>query len=129
MPRKIKLKHNKFGIVTHVFENKDDAESDGKDNNVYTVERNKLPKDKEQIIVLKSEGNNTVAYLMTDLGKVQLHPEVMEYKMGTSPIEHLINALKMGRNIAEIISAVDKVREWGKHCFLGNFKANADSNA
>ena len=129
LSREIKLKHNKFGIVTHVFENKDDAESGGKDNNVYTVERYKLPNDKEQTIVLKSEGNNTVAYLATDLGEVQLHPEVMEYKMGTSPIELLITALKMGRNVAEIISAVDKVREWGKHCYLGNFEANADSNA
>ena len=62
LSREIKLKHNKFGIVTHVFENKDDNESGGKDNNVYTVERYKLPTDKEQTIVLKSERNNTVAY-------------------------------------------------------------------
>ena len=48
VPRNINLKHKKFGIVTHVFENKDDAESDGKDNNVYTVERYKLPNDKER---------------------------------------------------------------------------------
>ena len=61
-----------------------------------TVERYKLPSDKEQTIVLKSEGNNTVAYLATDLGEVQLHPEVMEYKMGTSPIELLKNVLKTG---------------------------------
>ena len=130
LSREINLKHNKFGIVTHVFENKDEAESGGKDNNVYTVERYKLPTDKEQTIVLKSEGNNTVAFMVNELGEeVQLQPELMEYKMGTSPIEHLINALKMGRNVAEIISAVDKVREWGKQCYLGNFKANADSNA
>ena len=112
--RKINLKHNKFGIVTHVFENKDDAESGGKDNNVYTVERYKLPNDKEQTIVLKSEGNNTVAYLATDLGEVQLHPEVMEYKMGASPIEHLKNVLKMGGSVAQIISAVDTVVSLGK---------------
>ena len=74
VPRNINLKHKKFGIVTHVFENKDDAESGGKDNNVYTVERYKLPTDKEQTIVLKLGGNNTVAYLATDLGEVQLHP-------------------------------------------------------
>merc|ERR1719412_2191125 len=101
VPRKINLKHNKFGIVTHVFEDKD--------NNVYTVQRYKLPTDKEQTIVLKSEGNNTVAYLAKDLGDVQLHPEVMEYKMGTSPIEHLKNVLKMGGSVAQIISAVNTV--------------------
>ena len=110
----IKLQHNKFGIVTHVFENKDDAESGGKDNNVYTVERYKLPADKEQAIVLKSEGNNTVAYLTTDLGEVQLHPEVMEYKMGTSPIELLKNVLKTGGSVAQIISAVNTVVSLGK---------------
>ena len=116
LSREIKLKHNKFGIVTHVFENKDDAESGGKDNNVYTVERYKLPTDKEQTIVLKSEGNNTVAYLATDLGEVQLHPEVMEYKMGTSPIELLKNVLKTGGSVAQIISAVNTVVNLGKKC-------------
>ena len=114
LSREIKLKHNKFGIVTHVFENKDDAESGGKDNNVYTVERYKLPNDKEQTIVLKSEGNNTVAYLATDLGEVQLHPEVMEYKMGTSPIELLKNVLKTGGSMAQIISAVNTIVSLGK---------------
>ena len=114
LSREIKLKHNKFGIVTHVFENKDDAESGGKDNNVYTVERYKLPTDKEQTIVLKSEGNNTVAYLTSDLGEVQLHPEVMEYKMGTSPIELLKNVLKTGGSVAQIISAVNTVVSLGK---------------
>ena len=114
MTQKITLKHNKFGIVTHVFESKDDAENDGKDNNVYTVERYKLPNDKEQTIVLKSEGNNTVAYLATDLGEVQLHPEVMEYKMGTSPIELLKNVLKTGGSVAQIISAVNTVVSLGK---------------
>ena len=82
--QKITLKHKKFGIVTHVFENEDDAENDGKDNSVYTVERYKLPTDKEQTIVLRSEGNNTVAYLVTDLGEERLFSEVMEYRMGTS---------------------------------------------
>ena len=87
MPRKINLKHNKFGIMTHVFEDKDDDESGGKDNNVYTVKRYKLPSDKEQTIVL-----TTVAYLVTDFGEeVQLDPDMMEYKMATSPIEHLKN--------------------------------------
>ena len=115
LSREIKLKHNKFGIVTHVFENKDDAESDGKDNNVYTVERYKLPTDKEQTIVLKSEGNNTVAFMVNDLGEeVQLDPELMEYKMGTSPIEHLKNVLKMGGSVAQIISAVNTVVSLGK---------------
>ena len=115
--QRITLKHNKFGIVTHVFENKDDAESGGKDNNVYTVERYKLPNDKEQTIVLKSEGNNTVAYLATDLGEVQLHPEVMEYKMGTPPIEHLKNVLKMGGSVAQIICAVIDLGNWRKGYF------------
>ena len=114
LSREINLKHNKFGIVTHVFENKDAAEIGGKDNNVYTVERYKLPIDKEQTIVLKSEGNNTVAYLATDLGEVQLHPEVMEYKMGTSPIELLKNVLKTGGSVAQIISAVNTVVSLGK---------------
>ena len=111
--QKITLKH-KFGIVTHVFENKDDTENGGKDDNVYTVERYKLPNDKEQTIVLKSEGNNTVAYLATDLGEVQLHPEVMEYKMGTSPIELLKNVLKTGGSVAQIVSAVNTVVSLGK---------------
>ena len=110
LSREIKLKHNKFGIMTHVFENKDDDESGGKDNNVYTVERYKLPSDKEQTIVL-----TTVAYLVTDLGEeVQLDPEMMEYKMGTSPIELLKNVLKTGGSVAQIISAVNTVVGLGK---------------
>ena len=55
VPRNINLKHKKFGIVTHVFENKDDDESGGKDNNVYTLERYKLPSDKEQAIVWEQQ--------------------------------------------------------------------------
>ena len=52
-----------------------------------TLERYKLPSDKEQTIVL-----TTVAYLVTDFGEeVQLDPDMMEYKMATSPIEHLKN--------------------------------------
>ena len=92
VPRNINLKHKKFGIVTHVFEDKDDDESGGKDNNVYTLERYKLPSDKEQAIVLI-----IVAYLVTDLGEeVQFDPEMMEYKMGRSPIEHLKKICRWG---------------------------------
>ena len=52
----------------------------------------KLSNEEEQTIVLRSEDSNTVVFLVTSAGQEErLKPEMMEYKMGTSPIEHLKN--------------------------------------
>ena len=99
---KIEFKKGKFGIVTHTATSGVDKTSG---ENVYTVERYKLPSDKEQNVVLKSEGGDTVAFLVTSTGEeLRLKPEVMEYKIGKTPLER----------VNEVIKAVNCIVEWGK---------------
>ena len=95
--KKIEFKKGKFGIVTS-------TRTIGEEN-VYTVQRYKLPSDKEQNVVLKSEGGDTVAFLVTSTGEeLRLKPEVMEYKIGKTPLER----------VNEVIKAVNCIVEWGK---------------
>ena len=94
---KIEFKKGKFGIVTS-------TRTIGEET-VYTVQRYKLPSDKEQNVVLKSEGGDTVAFLVTSTGEeLRLKPEVMEYKIGKTPLER----------VNEVIKAVNCIVEWGK---------------
>ena len=106
--KEIKLRQGKFGIVTH-------TEKDGEDN-VYTVERYKLSNEEEQTIVLKSVDSHTVVFLVTSGGQEErLTPEVMEYKMGKTTMDRVIEISKIGANIGRIISAIDSVVNWGKY--------------
>ena len=105
--KKIEFKKGKFGIVTHTA-------TSGEDN-VYTVERYKLPKDAEETITLKSEGGDTVAFLVTSTGQEErLQPETMEYKIGKTPMERVKDVVKIGANIGQVISAIDTIIDWGE---------------
>ena len=100
---KIEFKKGKFGIVTHTATSGVDKTSG---ENVYTVERYKLPSDKEQNVVLKSEGGDTVAFLVTKAGEEKrLEPEVMEFKFGKALMER----------VKDVMSFIDSIVECGKH--------------
>ena len=106
--KNIKFKKGKFGIVTHTA-------TVGEDN-IYTVDRYKLLNDAEQTIKLKSEGDATVAFIVTNDGEEErLMPETMEYKVGNPPMERVKDVVRIGANIGQVISAVGTILDWGKY--------------
>ena len=107
-PKKIDLIKGKFGIVTH-------TQQGNNDNDTYTVERYKLPTDEEQSIVLKFEEGKTVAYLVRSGGQEErLQPEMEEYRMGKTAIEHVKDVTKILANITRGISGLLDIIDWGK---------------
>ena len=107
-PKKLDLIKGKFGIVTQ-------TRRDNNDNNTYTVERYKLLSDDEQTIVLKFEEGKTVAYLVTITGQEErLEPEMKEYRMGKTAIEHVKDVTKILANITRGISGLLDIIDWGK---------------
>ena len=107
-PKKLDLIKGKFGIVTH-------TQQGNNDNDTYTVERYKLPTDEEQSIVLKFEEGKTVAYLVTSGGQEErLQPEMKEYRMGKTAIEHVKDVTKILANITRGISGLLDIIDWGK---------------
>ena len=96
--KKIEFKKGKFGIVTS-------TRTIGEEK-IYQVQRYKLPSDKEQNVVLKSEGGDTVAFLVTKAGEEKrLEPEVMEFKFGKALMER----------VKDVMSFIDSIVECGKH--------------
>ena len=107
-PKKLDLIKGKFGIVTH-------TQQGNNDNDTYTVERYKLPTDEEQSIVLKFEEGKTVAYLVRSGGQEErLQPEMKEYRMGKTAIEHVKDVTKILANITRGISGLLDIIDWGK---------------